>query len=294
MCGWLCGTKYRHRRPTRDHSSLGNDEEVEDEDYIKTPSLVTGNHRTNDSLGSIEMVEVDDTDNCSDDEGERNQKNSRMGEIEEIETKRNWTYNRNIKKRPSSINFGFKRHYDDNTGFYYLYNQETGETKWEDYEVVQDDTVENRIDSFHSNPQLIKVESFRSVRGKRKTILKISNDISQKRMALLEKARTVKRMKQKKLVNGWIEVVDDDLTTCYVFLETGEVKYDKPPLWVKTMAKMFNQGQNHNQNQGIHSTVAKKNEGVWTSHFDESSGGMYYVNKNTKRSTWTPQNIMKL
>ena len=46
-----------------------------------------------------------------------------------------------------------------------------------------------------------------------------------------------------KTVNGWIEVLDEESTTCYVKLETGEVRYERPPDWVKTMAQMFNDGQ---------------------------------------------------
>ena len=46
----------------------------------------------------------------------------------------------------------------------------------------------------------------------------------------------------------WLdEVLDDEMTTCYVKLKTGEVRYEKPPRWVRTMAKMFSNGSNNNR-----------------------------------------------
>ena len=89
-------------------------------------------------------------------------------------------------------------------------------------------------------------ESFRSEKGEDKTVVKISDEYAEKRDSLLVRARHLAEAGQSKQANGWIETVDDEGITCYVKLETGEVRYNKPPRWVMAMAKLFNGNHNHN------------------------------------------------
>ena len=66
------------------------------------------------------------------------------------------------------------------------------------------------------------------------------NGETEKRETLLVKAREISTCDSTRMADGWIEVVDTDGRTCYVQLNTGQIRYDKPPQWVESMMKLFN------------------------------------------------------
>ena len=160
----------------------------------------------------IEMTNVnDDYEDEDEDEGE--------DEYEADDTSRTWT-----------------RHFDESTGFWYLFNAHTNETRWEDYEFETTD----KINMEEVKPALVRVDSFRSDIGEEKITVRISDQFAEKRETLLVKAREISTCDSTRMADGWIEVVDTDGRTCYVQLNTGQIRYDKPPQWVKSMMKLFN------------------------------------------------------
>ena len=211
FCGWFC----RHKASLVD---------VNTRERRVTKDHVSLDNELNPM--DIEMINVENDYFSDEEEEEEEEKEEEEGK----ETEEGW-----------------ERHLDDSTGFYYLYNASNGETKWEDYE-IEDVGELQRVESFRTENQssLIRVESFRSEKGEDKTVVKISDEYAEKRDSLLVRARHLAEAGQSKQANGWIETVDDEGITCYVKLETGEVRYNKPPRWVMAMAKLFNGNHNHN------------------------------------------------
>ena len=197
LCGWLCrnrtayqktrdpqhrrsqGSQQHRRDRTRDHISLDatneehGEEGYEDEFTYRNPSLRVC--QTRQPSVDIEMTHIEN-DYYSEEEGDDSS---------------------------SGAEPGWQRHFDDSTGFYYLYNASTGETKWEDYEVEEDEDNVNgtlsRVESFRSQPALVRVESFRSESGEERTVVRISGNIAKRRDSLLEKARELSITQQKEV-----------------------------------------------------------------------------------------------